>query len=438
MSDGADPSRRGRKGRRHYLARRRTAAHAEAQAQAHAIDHPATPEHPLVADVEPTLASSDAAVAEAVEALGVAEAVAYDTEFIGETSYYPQLCLVQLATPERLVIIDPLGGCAPSQQGQPADPEVDLEPVWRLLSDPSVTKVVHAGYPDVEPATRLHEAPPANLFDTQIAAGFVGLGYPVSLRQLISELLGHELPKTLTFTRWDERPLSEVHLRYAADDVRYLPALHAALTERLAEFGRTAWAAEEFAEMADPANHRFDADVVTERLRQRHRLAAHHTVLLRRLVTWRDRLARRRNLPPRSVLQDKILVAIARAAPTSVDELGEISGVPRSVVQWQGRTLVHTVKRAMQTRAWTEGPKRIRPLSARQRERVDELWEQVKQRCEQMRIAPALLTNRREVSHLVTTAIRRHEPPRDHRLLRGWRRQVVQPILDELGIEPER
>ncbi len=431
MSQEQDQPRHER-GRRHYLARRRTAAHA--QAQAIDIEHPDVLEHPLVPDVEPRLIVDQPTLDAQVHAIADAPVVAYDTEFIGETSYYPHLCLIQLATADRLLLIDPFGGEEPEHHDAAPEPALDLRPVWDLLGDADVVKLVHAGAPDIEPAVRLHHVAPAALFDTQIAAGFVGHGYPVSLRQLISDLLGHELPKALTFTRWDQRPLSDVHLRYAVDDVRYLPALREMLAAKLESFGRTDWAAAEFAALANPRSHRFNAAAVVARLRQRHRLPARNAVLLRRLVSWRDRMARRRNLPPRSVLQDKVLVAIARAAPTGGEALREIDGVPRGVVQWQGRTIIHTVKRAMQSAAWSDPPRRPRPLSPTQRQRVDRLWQQLKQRCDDMQLAPGLLTSRREVAALATAAIRNHPIPADHRLLNGWRRLVVQPILDDLGI----
>ncbi len=434
MSDESGQS-KPRKGRRYYLSRRRTASHAAAESQA--IDHPDVPDHPLVATGDPTLVTTQEELARAIDAVRAADRVGYDTEFIGETSYFPHLCLIQLATTDEMWVIDPLAGrplnlAAGTQANSPQ--ALDLSPVWDLLADPSVVKVVHAGDPDIEPAVRLHNVTPAGLFDTQIAAGFVGLGYPVSLRQLISDLLDHELAKALTFTRWDQRPLSAVHLRYAADDVRYLCALREVLMEKLRACGRVEWAEQEFAALEDPRNHHFDAAIIVERLRRRHRLPASNVVVLRRLIVWRDRLARRRNLPPRSVMQDKVLVAIARAAPSSVDELGGIEGLPRNILQWQGRTIAHTVRRAMQTKAWHNPPKRLRPLTPRQRERVDQLWDRVKARCDELQLAPTLLTSRREVARLATIIIRQQSLPANHRLLVGWRRQVMRPIFDEWGV----
>src|SRR5262249_48948952 len=153
------------------------------------------------------------------------------SEFIGELTYVPKLCVIQVATTERVELIDPLA-------------DIDLTPFWELIADETVEKVVHAGLQDIEPVVRILNRPAANVFDTQIAAGLAGMTYPLSLSKLVYELVGYKLGKGLTFSHWDQRPLSASQLRYAADDVRYLPAARAELARRLERLHHVAYAAE--------------------------------------------------------------------------------------------------------------------------------------------------------------------------------------------------
>ncbi|MDH3582712.1 MAG: ribonuclease D [Phycisphaerae bacterium] len=181
-------------------------------------------EHPLVVPDAAAWVQEPQQLADIADQVRAAGAMAYDTEFIGESTYWPMLCLIQIATPDRLVVIDALA-------------EMDLEPVWSLLADPGVVKVVHGGGQDLEPVVRHLDREAVNVFDTQVAAGFCGLPYPLSLARLVQDLLQVRLAKGLTFTSWDERPLSPAHLRYAADDVRYGLALREALEAVLTENG---------------------------------------------------------------------------------------------------------------------------------------------------------------------------------------------------------
>ncbi len=427
--DSSNPRGPGRRSYRQYLSRRRHEAHDEATAEVRAADRPDIPDHPLVCPDPPILVTDAAAMDAALAHLADQPAVAYDTEFIGETHYRPDLCLVQLATADRVYVIDPKAG-RHNHEGH----VLDLEPLWRMLADASIEKIVHAGEPDLEPIVRHIDAAPANVFDTQIATGFVGDDYPMSLHKLIAHYLDLELPKAVTFTRWDQRPLSKVHLQYAADDVRYLPALREAIGRRLDETDRTEWARAEFADLCRAELYRFDADAVVHRLRKTYALANRNAVLLKKFVSMRDQIAQGRDLPPRSVLKDRALVELARRAPEDAQQLEQVDAVPASFRSTHRKAILRTVKRATQSKAWAQAPPRSRPLTDRQRQRVDDLWAQVKQMCEEQRVAIGIVTNRHEFTELAKLAIRHRDVSPDHVLLGGWRRQLLQPVLAELGL----
>src|SRR5687768_7789247 len=248
MSEHGEQSSGGKRRRGGYSrSDHRDRAHADAHHDdASAAPHE-TPDLPLVPKGPAPLLASSAELAELIAHLRDIGSFAYDSEFIGELTYHPKLCVLQVASAERVALIDPLA-------------KVNLTPFWELLCDPAVEKIVHAGDQDVEPVVRHLGRAPANFFDTQITAGFVGLPYPVSLSKLVGELVGAKLGKGLTFTHWDQRPLSPMQLRYAADDVRYLPAVRAELGRRLDANGHASWASEECEALCDASQYRFDPE----------------------------------------------------------------------------------------------------------------------------------------------------------------------------------
>lgn len=406
---------------REYLSRRRDQAHDEAHLAIETHEPQSIIEHPLVYPGEPEmLADNEALIALCVE-LKAAGAFAYDTEFIGETSYHPQLCLIQVATNERVVLIDPVGG---------GDrPKVDLTPLWELLADAEVCKIVHAGQPDLTPVVRHLDKPPRNIFDTQIAAGFVGMTYPASLHDLISHYMQVKLPKAMTFTRWDQRPLSAHHLRYAADDVRYLPAIHQAIVTQLTERGRTAWAAEEFAALEQAERYRFDAETTVQRILKMTHQPHQVRLLLKQYVRIRDRLAENRDLPPRSILKDRTLVDLARAVPTSEEQVLAVSSFPRHLLAGTAERFVKVTEKVMASEAWTEPGKRIKPLSRAQRQQLDDGWLALKELCEREAVSLGLAASRKNFGDLAAAALRKKKLPESHALLSGWRQALVEPVV---------
>ena len=372
--------------------------------------------HPSVPRGKADLVLTDEQLEQLIAHLRSAGTFAYDSEFIGELTYFPKLCLIQAATAGRVSLIDPLAG-------------VDLRPFWELLADKSVEKVVHAGQQDVEPVWRHIDKEARNVFDTQIAAGFVGLPYPLSLSKLVGELTGAKLGKGLTFTQWDQRPLSATQLRYAADDVRYLPLARQELGRRLEAAGHAAWAAEECAAMTDPVLYRFDPDASYLRVRGATSLQPRNLAVLRELTIWRDAAARAEDVPPRTFLRDEILIDMSRSPIRSVERLERVRGLPRPVEKEHGRTIVELTARALSMSSPGLPSARDFEPTPKERFRSDALWAAAPVLCTGRNIDPALVASRQDVSDLFR-ALSDSRDPATLKVMRGWRRQVLgEPLV---------
>ncbi len=227
----------------------------------------------------------------------------FDTEFVSEDTFEPILCLVQVATRDRLALIDPLA-------------VRDLDPFWDVVCDPSIDVVMHAAGEDLRIGLLKTGNLPRRVFDVQIAAGLAGFSYPLSLVNLVGQVLGVALGGGETRTDWRRRPLSAAQLEYALDDVRYLLDLADVFTAALEEHGRTAWAEEEFEEFVASIARRADEER-WRRLPGLNSLGSRGMEMARRLSIWREDEARRQNRPLRQVLRDDLLVAIAKRQPTN-------------------------------------------------------------------------------------------------------------------------
>jgi ribonuclease D len=366
--------------------------------------------HPLVPVGLPDMIETAPDLARLLDALRAAGSFGFDTEFIGEQSYIPRLCLIQVALPNRLALIDPLA-------------DLDVNPFWELVCDPAVEKIVHAGQQDVEPTFRLLGRPAANLFDTQVAAGFIGLPYPLSLSKLMNELLGAKLGKGLTFTSWDQRPLSSQQSRYAADDVRYLLAARQELSRRLTAAGHAAWAAEESAELCRTATCRFNPDESYLKIHGAAGLSPANLAVLRGLAIWRDQAARQSDVPPRTLLRDEVMLALAKSPARHIDKLSHVRGLPRPVQSAHGQRIVDITLAVLADPAahTAEFPGEIPP---REKFQSDALWSVAQAHCYARQIDPAVVASRQEVAELrrtVLTGGNVHEL----RLMRGWRKVAL-------------
>ncbi|HEX8322832.1 MAG TPA: HRDC domain-containing protein [Tepidisphaeraceae bacterium] len=405
-------------GRPDFRSRYRQRAHDEAHADESPVADVDVPAHVPAFRGKPELITTQAALVDHIAHLRTNGSFAYDSEFIGESSYHPVLCLVQTATVETVGLIDPMA-------------DLDLTPFWELLADPAVGKIVHAGAQDVEPVFRAINKPVANLFDTQIAAGFVALAYPASLQKLTLVTTGINLAKGLTFTQWDQRPFSAKQLRYAADDVRYLPAVAAEVKRRLEKTGHAQWAAAECAALCEPGQYRFNPATAVEKVRGSGSLAGNQLSALLDLAIWRDGAAREANLPSRAFLKDEILIDLVRNRPKTPEQLGRIRGLPRPTIDRQGQHLIDLITAGL-AKPYT-GPvaERGAEPTVAQRFAADALWTAAQAICQNNSIDPAAVTSRQEIGDLHRALVSGASPD-TLRLMTGWRREALGDRLVEL------
>jgi ribonuclease D len=346
-----------------------------------------------------------------------------DTEFMGEGRYQPLLCLVQIALDtgdgeSEVIVLDPL------------TEDYDPAPLADVLADPEIEVVLHAARQDVALLRRDWGKPLRNVFDTQIAAGFAGMRAQLGYEPLLKEMLGVRLRKTASFTRWDDRPLTEEQLGYAREDVLHLLPLAEALQSRLGELGRLEWAREEcrtFEEIDD----RRDLEVVFGKLPRVNSLEPAQRAVARELVEWREDAARTGDRPVSGVLHDAALVEIAKRRPQSVDRLRQIRGLNDATLHRRGRSIVEAVARGRERDPIpVEGVKPTQP-DAEDAPLIALGEALARTRAMEAGLAYELIAARADLQRIVTAA-REGEPEPDVRTLQGWRREVVGAELLEL------
>lgn len=358
--------------------------------------------------------SDDAALRTLVESIRGANAIAIDTEFMREKTYFARLCLIQVATDEVVAAIDPFA-------------VKDLGPLFELMRDDRCMKVFHAGSQDLEIFYRLMGEVPAPVFDTQIAATLAGLPTQVGYQQLIRSLVGVELEKAHTFTDWARRPLSEDQVEYALDDVRYLTRAYRMLVETLDRGGRLSWLAEDFDHMADPATYDLVPEEQFRRVKRASVLDRRSLAVLREVAAWREREAQERDLPRRWLVSDESLLEIARRAPGDRAALSVVRGVNVQVVRRSGEAILDAVKRgvALPDDELPRITKRERVHGA-----VDELADLmsalVRLRAKEHDVAPTLLATRDDLERFAGGE-REGNP-----LSSGWRHTLIGAELEAL------
>jgi ribonuclease D len=345
--------------------------------------------------------------------------LAIDTEFVSERRYQALLCLVQVAVPDpsepsgvRTDVLDPLDDAV----------ALDPRPLARVLADPAVEIVLHAGRQDVAILRRTWQTDVVNVFDTQVAAGFLGMGNQEGYESLARRVLGIQLRGGEGFTRWDKRPLTAQQLSYAADDARCLLALGDALERELTDVGRLEWAREECLAV-ERSNDERSPERAYERLSQVRRLDGPARAAAWRLCQWREQAAREIDRPPSALVPDQTLIQLARRRPTDKDGLEQIRGLPQQTLHRRAREVLDAIAAAKDDEPPTGGP-RPPQREAAEAPVVSLAQALVRHRSRESRIATELIATQSELAAIVS-AVRGGEQPEDIRVLRGWRRELV-------------
>lgn len=274
-------------------------------------------------------------LAAACRRLAAHPAITVDTEFLRETTYYPLLCVIQMASPEEAVVVDALA------EG------IDLAPFFALMGDETVLKVFHAARQDIEIVWHRAGIVPHPVFDTQVAAMVLGYGDSIAYDQLVERVTGHRPDKTHRFTDWARRPLSDEQISYAVSDVTHLRDVFAALDADLKKRGRSEWVSEEMKVLTSPRTYDFHPERAWERLKTRVRKPKDLAVLME-VAAWREQEAQTRDVPRSRVLKDDAIGDIATHAPTSLERLANLRSLPKGFdkSKW-GQDIVAAVKRGL-------------------------------------------------------------------------------------------
>jgi ribonuclease D len=354
------------------------------------------------------------------DSVAAAPIVAFDTEFVSEDSFLPELCLVQLAAAGQLAIVDPY--------------EVpDLAPLWDFLTDPGRETLVHAGREEFRFIWKHTGKAPPNWFDVQIAAGLIGLEYPASYSTLSSKLIGKSIDKHETRTDWRRRPLTQRQLEYALLDVADLEAIRRVLRDRLSGLGRLNWLDDELAE--------WKRDLVEFETGERWRriggiagFSPRGLAIVRELANWRDAEAERRNQPPRRILRDDLLIEIAKRQTADQKRIRAVRGMERGDLQRFLPKIAQCVERALALKE-NELPRWTRNKSRPQLNLLGQfLSTALGSICRRAEVAPSLAGTAQDVRDLIAYRLElggfdNGDVPT---LARGWRAEVVGQVIDHL------
>jgi len=281
------------------------------------------------------LISTTNELAEACSRMAAQPFVTVDTEFLRETTYYPLLCVAQMASPEEAVVIDALAT------------GLDLTPFFALLANEGVVKVFHAARQDIEIVWNMAKTIPHPIVDTQVAAMVLGYGDSISYDQLVQRITGDALDKSHRFTDWTRRPLTDAQIAYAVSDVTHLRDVYLKLAADLEKRGRSNWVEAEMEVLTSPETYRADPERAWERLKNRVRKPKELAVLME-IAAWREREAQTRDVPRGRVIKDEVVVDIAVQAPMTIERLGQLRSLPKGFERsrW-GEQIVDAVNRGL-------------------------------------------------------------------------------------------
>jgi ribonuclease D len=353
----------------------------------------------------PALIATKAALVAACERLRREEFVTVDTEFMRETTYYPRLCLIQIAGEAEIVLVDPLAE------------DIDLAPFFELMADPKVVKVFHAARQDIEIIWQKGRLIPHPLFDSQIAAMVCGYGEQVSYESLASGLAGARIDKSSRFTDWARRPLTQAQLAYATADVTHLRTIYRKLGQRIARQNRAHWVEGEMAILENPRTYETHPEDAWQRVKARIRKPVERAVLIE-VAAWREREAQARDVPRARVLKDDSLAEIAVAMPRSPEALGRLRAIPNGFERSRaGAEIIEAVARGV-----ARDPATIPAFEAERSGGSGALTQLLKvllqSVAEKNHVAARLIASSEDIDRLAA------HPEMDLPVLEGWRREV--------------
>lgn len=340
-------------------------------------------------------------------------AIAVDTEFLRERTYHPRLCLVQVATPDECVVIDVIA--------------IDnLAPLAILMRDEGTVKVFHACSQDMEVLNYTLGALPAPIFDTQIAAAFLGERMQASYNGMVHAFCGVTLPKSESLTDWSRRPLTPEQIEYALDDVRYLIKAYDVIMERLDESGRASWVLDEIRPLTDRSHYVVDRRVAFKRVKRVNSLTRRQLAVARELAAWREARAEYSNIPRKWLMSDEVLIALSKRPPHDAASLRRVRGTEQlSDADVAGALSVIARGESCPADKYPFIARTHKPASPELESVIDLMYALIRLVGERSGVATAMIASRDDLVDYV-------DHPQDSPLREGWRFELVGTLIDDL------
>ena len=343
-----------------------------------------------------------------------ARILAVDTEFMRERTYYPRLCLLQVATPEHIACIDPLALGS-------------LDPLWKLFENDECVKILHAARQDIEVIYQASGSILAPVFDTQVAAALCGFGDQIGYANLVEEILGIQLDKSMTRTDWSKRPLPQDALEYAADDVRHLFEAHTHLVQRLEDHGRLEWLEPEMLSLLDKRQYEADSSQAWRRVKGVQRLKPRQVARLQKLAEWREEEAMRADRPRQWIIKDEAMVFMSQRPPRTREDIAAVRGVEEKTARKFADAILESLQAGENSEPPADLPGRKEKLDPGQEAQLDLLMAALRKLAADAQLAPASIASRKDLEKLVRGDM-------DAPVLKGWRRAAAgDRLLDVLA-----
>lgn len=341
------------------------------------------------------------------------DAIAVDTEFLRERTYHPRLCLVQVATPDECVVIDVIA--------------IDnLAPLAILMRDEGTVKVFHACSQDMEVLNYTLGALPAPIFDTQVAAAFLGERMQASYNGMVHTFCGVTLPKSESLTDWSRRPLTPEQIEYALDDVRYLIKAYDVIMERLDKSGRASWVLDEIKPLTDRSHYVVDRRVAFKRVKRVNSLTRRRLAVARELAAWREARAEYSNIPRKWLMSDEVLIALSKRPPHDAASLRRVRGTEQlSDADVAGALSVIARGESCPADKYPFIARTHKPASPELESVIDLMYALIRLVGERSGVATAMIASRDDLVDYV-------DHPQDSPLREGWRFELVGTLIDDL------